>query len=144
MKINKNKVTEICLSIEKIEDSVSHILNKKLSKSYNDNEILQILSEINEKYLFSNAAIINKTLELLQLLNDDSNVNDVNLEKIGTLYKKLIKSAEFDVSIYESAYYYYYAVLDRPEEIKDSVLKGINKIKNKLNEIEGNVLKIDK
>lgn len=127
--------------INQKQNIILESLSQKLTDNYTDSDIIDIINSTRKNNLFFNGAIVDKMLDLIQLLNDEDNILNLELDEIGTVYQKLIEIHPYDISIFESMYYFYDSVLDRPEEIKEKMLDRIKHIKDKVNSIEQYIMK---
>lgn len=135
------KIEFILHLIDQQQDVILKILSQNLVDNYTDKDILHTISDAKRNNLFSNSAIVDKILDLTQLLNDKENILNLELNEISTIYQKLIEIHPNDISICESMYYFYDCILDRREEIKDKILNRIKQIKDKTNSLEQYIMK---
>ncbi|MFT3678466.1 MAG: hypothetical protein QM781_21400 [Chitinophagaceae bacterium] len=129
----KKFVSDILLNQKKVYE----LLKKGLKKDYTDEDIIDFFLKANENNLLASSKIGERIADFFQLLWDDSeNWSSATLEVIEEIYKSAIECNPYDITLYESLAHYVDAVLDKPEEAKDLLKQGLEKINLKLREVE--------
>jgi hypothetical protein len=88
---------------------------------------------IDTKY---NAALGTDLANFLQCLTKKENYSDFELNDIGRLFDSLLKLQEFNIDTYVEAGHFEWAVMDNKEKATQIIRKGIDRAKEKTEELQ--------
>ena len=122
--------------------SIVDFRNQTSEKYQNGEEVIQLITSELETTKF-NPQISQDLAELLQL-SDDGNLNtQFDLADISKLYDSLRKLQEANLDTFIESAHFEFSVMDNPKKAKDIADEGIQLAKQKLQELEALLTKID-